>query len=327
MRKTALITGITGQDGSYLAEYLIKKGYSVHGVVRRVAAENEDHRFWRIKNFIKKIKLHSASLESYASIINIVSSVKPHEIYHLAAQSYIDYAFKDEFSTLNTNINGTHHLLSAIKKFTPKTKFYFAGSSEMFGKVTSIPQNELTPFYPRSTYGISKVAGFDLTRYYREAYGLFACSGILFNHESPRRGFEFVTRKITHSVARIKFGLQKNLILGNIKAKRDWGHAKDYVRAMWLMLQKKKPEDFVISTGIQHTVEDFAKLAFKEIDLNYKKYLIIDQKLYRPSEVDSLLGNCGKAKRLLKWKPEYNFKKLVKDMVKEDIEFVENEGY
>jgi len=327
MRKTALITGITGQDGSYLAEYLIKKGYSVHGVVRRVAAENEDHRFWRIKNFIKKIKLHSASLESYASIINIVSSIKPHEIYHLAAQSYIDYAFKDEFSTLNTNINGTHHLLSAIKKFTPKTKFYFAGSSEMFGKVKSIPQNELTPFYPRSTYGISKVAGFDLTRYYREAYGLFACSGILFNHESPRRGFEFVTRKITHSVARIKFGLQKNLILGNINAKRDWGHAKDYVRAMWLMLQRKKPEDFVISTGIQHTVEDFAKLAFKEIDLNYKKYLIIDQKLYRPSEVDSLLGNCSKAKRLLKWKPEYNFKKLVKDMVKEDIEFVENEGY
>ena len=258
MRKTALITGITGQDGSYLAEYLIKKGYSVHGVVRRVAAENEDHRFWRVKNFIKKIKLHSASLESYASIINIVSSVKPHEIYHLAAQSYIDYAFKDEFSTLNTNINGTHHLLSAIRKFTPKTKFYFAGSSEMFGKVTNIPQNELTPFYPRSTYGISKVAGFDLTRYYREAYGLFACSGILFNHESPRRGFEFVTRKITHSVARIKFGLQKNLILGNIIAKRDWGHAKDYVRAMWLMLQKKKPEDFVISTGIQHTVEDFA---------------------------------------------------------------------
>jgi len=327
MRKTALITGITGQDGSYLAEYLIKKGYSVHGVVRRVAAENEDHRFWRVKNFIKKIKLHSASLESYASIINIVSSVKPHEIYHLAAQSYIDYAFKDEFSTLNTNINGTHHLLSAIRKFTPKTKFYFAGSSEMFGKVTNIPQNELTPFYPRSTYGISKVAGFDLTRYYREAYGLFACSGILFNHESPRRGFEFVTRKITHSVARIKFGLQKNLILGNIKAKRDWGHAKDYVRAMWLMLQKKKPEDFVISTGIQHTVEDFAKLAFREINLNYKKYLIIDKKLYRPSEVDSLLGNCNKAKRLLKWKPEYNFKKLVKDMVKKDIEFVKNEGY
>ncbi len=327
MRKTALITGITGQDGSYLAEYLIKKGYLVHGVVRRVAAENEDHRFWRIKNFIKKIRLHSASLESYSSIINIVSNIKPHEVYHLAAQSYIDYAFKDEFSTLNTNINGTHHLLSAIRKFSPKTKFYFAGSSEMFGKVRNIPQNELTPFYPRSTYGISKVAGFDLTRYYREAYGLFTCSGILFNHESPRRGFEFVTRKITHSVARIKFGLQKNLILGNIKAKRDWGHAKDYVKAMWLMLQRKKPEDFVISTGTQHTVEDFAKLAFKEIGLNYKKYLIIDQKLYRPSEVDSLLGNCSKAKRLLKWKQEYSFKKLVKDMVKKDIEFVENEGY
>ncbi len=327
MKKIALITGITGQDGSYLAEFLLKKGYSVHGVVRRVATENEDHRYWRIKNFINELKLHSASLESYASIINIISKIKPHEIYHLAAQSYIDYAFKDEFSTLNTNINGTHFLLSAIKEFTPKTKFYFAGSSEMFGKVRRIPQNELTPFYPRSTYGISKVAGFELTRYYREAYNLYCCSGILFNHESPRRGFEFVTRKITHGVARIKFGLQKNLKLGNLKAKRDWGHAKDYVRAMWLMLQKKNPEDYVISTGIQHTVEDFAKLAFKEIGLNYKKFIKIDRKLYRPSEVDSLLGDCKKAKKKLKWKTEYDFKKLVKDMVLEDLKFVEKEGY
>ena len=327
MKKKALITGITGQDGSYLAEYLIKKGYEVHGIIRRVAAENEDHRFWRIKNFIKNLKLHSASLESYASIINIVSKIKPAEVYHLAAQSYIDYAFKDEFSTLNTNINGTHHLLSAIKEFTPKTKFYFAGSSEMFGKVRQIPQNELTPFYPRSTYGISKVAGFDLTRYYREAYGLYCCSGILFNHESPRRGFEFVTRKITHSVARIKFGLQKKIKLGNLKSKRDWGHAKDYVKAMWLMLQKKNPEDFVISTGKQNSVEDFAKLAFREVGLDYKKYIIIDKKLYRPSEVDSLLGNCKKAQIKLKWKQEYNFKQLVSDMVSADLNFVKKEGY
>ena len=327
MKKIALITGITGQDGSYLAEFLLKKGYSVHGLVRRVAAEDKSHRFWRLKSFINKLKIHAGSLESYASIINIITKIKPHEIYHLGAQSYIDYAFKDEFSTINTNINGTHFLLSAIKEFSPKTKFYFAGSSEMFGKVREIPQTEKTPFYPRSVYGISKVAGFDLTRNYREAYNLFCCSGILFNHESPRRGFEFVTRKITHAVARIKFGLQKDLRLGNIDARRDWGHAKDYVEAMWLMLNRKKPDDYVISTGKHFTVRDFAKLAFELVDLDYKKYVKVEQKLYRPSEVESLLGNCKKAKRELKWNPKYNFKKLVEDMVKADLEFVEKEGY
>ncbi len=327
MKKIALITGITGQDGSYLAEFLLKKGYSVHGLVRRVAAEDKSHRFWRLKNFINKLKIHAGSLESYASIINIITKIKPHEIYHLGAQSYIDYAFKDEFSTINTNINGTHFLLSAIKEFSPKTKFYFAGSSEMFGKVREIPQTEKTPFYPRSVYGISKVAGFDLTRNYREAYNLYCCSGILFNHESPRRGFEFVTRKITHAVARIKFGLQKDLKLGNMDAKRDWGHAKDYVEAMWLMLNKKKPDDYVISTGKHYTVRDFAKLAFELVDLDYKKYVKIEKNLYRPSEVESLLGNCKKAKRELKWKPKYDFKKLVEDMVKTDLEFVEKEGY
>ena len=327
MKKIALITGITGQDGSYLAEFLLKKGYSVHGLVRRVAAEDESHRFWRLKSFIDKLEIHAGSLESYASIINIITKIKPHEIYHLGAQSYIDYAFKDEFSTINTNINGTHFLLSAIKEFSPKTKFYFAGSSEMFGKVREIPQTEKTPFYPRSVYGISKVAGFDLTRNYREAYNLFCCSGILFNHESPRRGFEFVTRKITHAVARIKFGLQKDLRLGNMDAKRDWGHAKDYVEAMWLMLNKKRPDDYVISTGKHFTVRDFAKLAFELVDLDYKKYVKVEKKLYRPSEVESLLGNCKKAKRELKWKPKYDFKKLVADMVKTDLEFVEKEGY
>ena len=327
MKKIALITGITGQDGSYLAEFLLKKGYSVHGLVRRVAAEDKSHRFWRLKSFINKLKIHAGSLESYASIINIITKIKPHEIYHLGAQSYIDYAFKDEFSTINTNINGTHFLLSAIKEFSPKTKFYFAGSSEMFGKVREIPQTEKTPFYPRSVYGISKVAGFDLTRNYREAYNLYCCSGILFNHESPRRGFEFVTRKITHAVARIKFGLQKDLKLGNMDAKRDWGHAKDYVEAMWLMLNKKKPDDYVISTGKHYTVRDFAKLAFELVDLDYKKYVKIEKNLYRPSEVESLLGNCKKAKRELKWRPKYDFKKLVEDMVKTDLEFVEKEGY
>jgi len=327
MKKKALITGITGQDGSYLAEFLLSKGYVVHGMVRRVAAEDKTHRFWRLKHLLKKIIIHSGSLESYASIINIISKVKPNEIYHLAAQSYIDYAFKDEFSTINTNINGTHYLLSAIKGFSPKTKFYFAASSEMFGKVREIPQNELTPFNPRSTYGISKVAGHELTKHYRDAFNLFCCSGILFNHESPRRGFEFVTRKITHAVARIKFGLQNKLKLGNLSSKRDWGHAKDYVKAMWLMLNQKKAEDYVICTGKQYSVKDFAKLAFKEVGLDYKKYVLTDKKLYRPSEVDSLLGNCKKAKTKLKWKPEYNFKKLVKDMVKEDLEFVKKEGY
>ena len=327
MKKVALITGITGQDGSYLAELLLKKKYSVHGIVRRVAAEDESHRYWRLRHFINKINIHAGSLESYASIINLIIKVKPDEVYHLGAQSYVDYAFKDEFSTMNTNINGTHFLLSAIKEFSPKTKFYFAGSSEMFGKVQEIPQKETTPFHPRSTYGISKVAGFELTRYYRETYDLYSCSGLLFNHESPRRGFEFVTRKITHAVAKIKFGLQKEIKLGNLNAKRDWGHAKDYVRAMWLMLQKKNPEDYVISTGKQYSVKDFVKLAFNEVNLDYRKYVKIDPKLYRPAEVDSLLGDCKKAKLKLKWKPEYDFKKLVKDMIKEDLIFVKNEGY
>ena len=327
MNKKALITGITGQDGSYLAEFLLKKKYKVHGLVRRVALEDGSHRLWRLRHLLGKITLHAASLESYASLINIISKTKPNEIYHLGAQSYIDYAFKDGFSTLNTNINGTHFLLSAIKEFSPKTKFYFAGSSEMFGKVREIPQTEKTPFYPRSTYGISKVAGYDLTRHFREAYNLYCCSGILFNHESPRRGFEFVTRKITHSVARIKFGLQKKVKLGNLNAKRDWGHAEDYIRAMWLMLQKKKPEDFVIGTGTQYSVKDFAKLAFAEAGLDYKKYVVVDNKLYRPSEVDSLLANSRKARKILNWKPKYNFKKLVQDMVKEDLKFVEKEGY
>ena len=327
MKKRALITGITGQDGSYLAEFLLKKGYEVHGMVRRVASEDKTHRFWRLRKFLDKLHIHAGSLESYASMIKIITKVKPHELYHLGAQSYIDYAFKDEFSTVNTNINGTHYLLSAIKEFSPKTRFYFAGTSEMFGKVRETPQNEKTPFYPRSVYGISKVAGFDLTRNYREAYNLFCCSGILFNHESPRRGFEFVTRKITHAVARIKFGIQKDLKLGNMDAKRDWGHAKDHVEAMWLMLNQKQPKDYVVSTGKHYTVRDFAKLAFQLVDLDYRKFVKIEKKFFRPSEVESLLGNCSKAKKELKWKPKYDFKTLVEDMVRADLEFVEKEGY
>ncbi len=327
MSKKALITGITGQDGSYLTEFLLKKKYKVHGLVRRVALEDGNHRIWRLRHILNKITLHPASLESYASLVKIIQHIKPDEVYHLGAQSYVDYSFKDEFSTLNTNINGTHYILSALKEFSPKTKFYFAGSSEMFGKVREVPQSEKTPFYPRSVYGISKVAGYDLTRNYREAYNMFCCSGILFNHESPRRGFEFVTRKITHSVARIKFGLQKDLKLGNMDAKRDWGHAEDYVEAMWLMLNKRVPKDYVISTGTQYSVKDFAKMAFELVDLDYKKYIKIEKTLYRPSEVRTLLGDCRKAKRELKWKPKYDFKRLVKDMVRADLEFVEKEGY
>lgn len=327
MKKTALITGITGQDGSYLSEFLLKKNYKVHGVIRRVALEDATHRYWRLRNILNKITIHAASLESYASIIKIIQKVKPDEVYHLGAQSYIDYAFKDEFSTVNTNINGTHHLLSALRDFSPKTKFYFAGSSEMFGKVIEIPQKETTPFYPRSIYGITKCAGFDLTRNYREAYNLFGCTGILFNHESPRRGYEFVTRKISHAVAKIKLGLQKKLELGNIMAKRDWGHASDYVEAMWLMLQQKNPEDFVICTGKQYSVKDFAKLAFEQVNLDYRDYVVIKKHLQRPSEVDSLLGDCSKAKKKLRWKPKVNFKGLVKDMVESDLEFVKEQGY
>ena len=319
--KKALITGITGQDGSYLAEFLLKKKYKVYGIVRRVALEDETHRLWRIKHLLKKIELKSASLESYASLVKIIQKIKPDEIYHLGAQSYVSYSFEDEFSTLNTNINGTHYILSAIKDFSSKTKFYFAGSSEMFGKVQRKIQDENTRFYPRSAYGISKVAGFELTRNYRDAYNLFACTGILFNHESPRRGFEFVTRKISSSVAKIKYGKQKYLYLGNINAKRDWGHAKDYVKAMWLMLQQKKPSDFVIGTGTMNSVKDFLKIAFSMVGLNYKKYLKIDKSLLRPSEVETLRANYNKAKRILKWKPTVNFKKLVKEMVVEDLKY------
>ena len=322
--KKVLITGITGQDGSYLAEFLLKKNYKVYGFIRRVALEDEAHRLWRIRHLLKKINLSNASLESYASIVKIIQKIKPDEIYHLAAQSYVSYSFQDEFSTLNTNINGTHYILSAIKEFSPKTKFYFAASSEMFGKVVKTPQDELTPFYPRSSYGISKVAGYDLTRNYREAYNIFACSGILFNHESPRRGFEFVTRKISFAVAKIKLGLQKKLFLGNLNAKRDWGHAKDYIKAMWLMLQKKKPTDYVVGTGKTYSVKEFVKIAFDHVGLNYKDYVRKDKKLFRPAEVDLLKANFSKAKRELKWKPEISFKELVINMVDSDLEFVKN---
>ncbi len=320
MKKRALITGITGQDGSYLAEFLLAKGYEVHGIVRRVALEDTEHRLWRIRHLLGKVVLHPGSLESYASVFKIVESIKPNECYHLAAQSFVSYSFEDEFTTINTNINGTHYILSAIKEKAPQCRFYFAGSSEMFGQVKEVPQNEDTPFHPRSPYGISKVAGFDLTRNYREAYGLFACSGILFNHESPRRGFEFVTRKISTGVAKIKNGLTDSLVLGNLDAKRDWGYASDYVIAMWLMLQQDKPDDYVIATGETHSVREFVQIAFACAGLNWKKYVKIDDSFYRPAEVHLLIGDYRKAARKLKWHPQVKFRELIEMMVNADIE-------
>ena len=320
MAKIALITGITGQDGSYLAELLLSKGYKVHGIIRRVALEDEIHRLWRIRKILNDITLHPGSLESYARIFNLIQKIKPDEIYHLGAQSYVGYSFEDEFSTFSMNINGTHYMLSALREFANKeVKFYFAASSEMFGKSNEVAQNESTPFHPRSAYGISKVTGYHLVQNYREAYKLHASSGILFNHESPRRGFEFVTRKISFGVARIKKGLQKKIKLGNIESKRDWGHAKDYVNAMWLMLQQKNPDDYVIGTGKQNTVEEFAKKAFDYVNLNYKDHITIDKNLIRPAEVDTLLADYSKAKKILKWEPKITFDELVANMVEEDL--------
>ena len=323
MSKVALITGITGQDGSYLAELLLAKGYKVHGIVRRVALEDETHRLGRIRKILDDITLHPGSLESYARIFNIIQKIKPDEIYHLGAQSYVGYSFEDEFSTFSMNINGTHYMLSAVKELMDsKVKFYFAASSEMFGRVKESPQNENTPFHPRSAYGVSKVTGFHLVKNYREAYKLHASNGILFNHESPRRGFEFVTRKISQGVARIKKGFQKKIKLGNIKSKRDWGHAIDYVNAMWLMLQQENGEDYVIGTGKQHTVEEFAQRAFAHVGLNYKDHVVIDKKLMRPAEVDTLLADYTKAKKILKWEPKITFDDLVIGMVEHDLRHV-----
>ncbi|MBX3237419.1 MAG: GDP-mannose 4,6-dehydratase [Nitrospiraceae bacterium] len=324
--KRALITGITGQDGSYLAEYLLEKGYEVHGIVRRVALEDPEHRLWRIAHVKDRLHLHAGSLESLPSLYRVLNVVRPEECYHLAAQSFVAYSFEDEFSTLNANINGTHHMLAALRDVVPLCRFYFAASSEMFGKVEEVPQTERTPFHPRSAYGISKVAGFDLTRNYREAYGLFACSGILYNHESPRRGYEFVTRKITSHAARIKLGLAKELKLGNLEAKRDWGHAREYVKAMWLMLQQNEPDDYVIATGEQHTVRAFAEAAFGHLGLDYRDYVQIDPQFLRPADVETLLGDPAKAKATLGWSYRLSFNDLVSEMVEADVRWLEGRG-
>lgn len=317
--KRALITGITGQDGSYLAELLLEKGYEVHGIIRRIGIDDPRHRLLRISHIQNKLHLHAGSIENYASIYSIFKKVRPQECYHLAAQSFVGYSFDDEFSTITTNISGTHYVLSALKEVVPKCRFYFAGSSEMFGNAQKTPQNEITPFYPRSPYGISKIAGYHLVRNYRDRYDLFASCGILFNHESPRRGHEYVTRKIAVAVAEIKCGISKELRIGNTDAFRDWGYAGDYVKAMWLMLQQKQPDDYVIATGKVHTVQEFIETAFTHAGLDWKKFVIKDKLFYRP-ETMILRGNAQKAHKILKWKPEITFDKLVRIMVDAEIE-------
>ena len=323
MAKTALITGLSGQDGSYLAELLLQKGYKVYGLVRRVAYEDEKKRLSRVTDVLSKVTIHPGDITDFAGLCRLLAKIKPDEIYHLAAQSFVQISFEEEFNTLRTNIDGTHYLLRAIVEtdLAKKTKFYFAGSSEMYGQATQVPQDENTPFNPVSPYAISKVTGFYLTKMYRVAYGLFACNGILFNHESPRRGLEFVTRKITSTAAKIKKGQAKKLELGNPDAKRDWGFAGDYVEAMWLMLQQNKADDYVLATGETHTVREFVELAFEQLDLDPKKYVSYNTKQHlRKAEVPLLLGNAGKARKKLGWKPRVNFEKLVKQMVRADYD-------
>jgi GDPmannose 4,6-dehydratase len=324
--KTALITGITGQDGSYLAEHLLSLGYAVHGLVRRVALEEPEHRMSRIAHLRDRITLQSGSLESYPSLFHIFSKTQFDEVYHLAAQSFVAESFADGFSTMNTNSNGTHYVLAAMRELQPQAKFYFAGSSEMFGKVRETPQCETTAFHPRSPYGISKVSGYYLTLNYREAYNMFCANGILFNHESPRRGFEFVTRKITSSVARILAGKQKELLLGNLDARRDWGHAADYVRAMHAMLQQPEPGDYVVATGETHTVREFCELSFSRAGLDWRKYVKTDPRYVRPAEVDLLIGDPSKARKELGWSASYNFEQLVHEMVDCDLRAIQQES-
>lgn len=315
----ALITGITGQDGSYLAELLLAKGYEVHGLIRRVALEDPEHRLSRIAHLIDRLHLHAASLESYPSIFATVSEIQPDELYHLAAQSFVSYSFDDAFSTFRTNIDGTHYVLESVRRSLPGCRVYFAGTSEMFGHAEEAPQHERTRFHPRSPYGISKVTGFELARNYREAYGLFVAGGIQFNHESPRRGFEFVTRKITRHVARIRAGQATELPLGNLDAKRDWGFSGDYVEAMRLMLAHTEPDDFVVATGETHSVREFCEVAFARAGLDWERHVVVRPEFYRPAEVHLLLGDATKAHTVLGWRPTVGFEQLVHMMVDHDL--------
>jgi len=313
--KTALITGITGQDGSYLAELLLDRGYRVCGMVRRSSTENCQ----RIEHLRDRVELHQADLLDQTSIAGVLGQVKPDEIYNLAAMSFVPTSWTQPVLTAEFTGVGVTRLLEAVRHVCPEARFYQASSSEMFGKVRETPQRESTPFHPRSPYGVAKVYGHFITVNYRESYGLFACSGILFNHESPRRGMEFVTRKISHGVAKIKLGLAKELRLGNLQAKRDWGFAGDYVRAMWQMLQQNHPDDYVVSTGETHTVEEFVHLAFSHVGLDWRQYVVVDPQFYRPAEVDLLLGDPTKARRQLGWRPGVSFEQLVTTMVEADL--------
>jgi GDPmannose 4,6-dehydratase len=317
--KTACISGITGQDGSYLAELLLAQGYEVHGLVRRVALEDQRLRLGRLTDVADRVHLHAAGLENMASVFSAVREIQPQEFYHLAAQSYVPYSFDDAFTTLRTNIEGTHFVLEALRQCAPDCRVYFAGTSEMFGNAAVTPQNEDTPFQPRSPYGISKVAGYHLARNYREAYGMYVSCGLLFNHESPRRGYEFVSRKISAQVARIRAGTATDLALGNLDARRDWGYAKDFVDAMPRMLALDEPRDFVIATGQTHSVRDFCELAFARAGLDHRDYVRTDDALRRPAEVHDLCGDFSRARRELDWSPSCTFPELVAMMVDHDL--------
>ncbi|BCS34707.1 GDP-mannose 4,6-dehydratase [Luteitalea sp. TBR-22] len=315
MAKTALITGITGQDGSYLAEFLLGKGYRVVGTVRRSSAPN----LWRIEHLLDRIELRPADLLDQLSIVRLVEDVKPDELYNLGAMSFVPASWDTPLLTGEFNSQGVTRVLEAIRQVKPDTRFYQASSSEMFGKVRAVPQSEDTPFHPRSPYGVSKVFGHYITVNYRESYGMFACSGILFNHESPRRGLEFVTRKVTDGVARIKLGLADTLPLGNLDARRDWGFAGDYVKAMWLMLQQSTPDDYVVATGETHPVKELVEIAFSHVGLDWEKYVRVDPRFLRPAEVDLLIGDPAKAHAQLGWKREVDFRGLVTMMVDADV--------
>jgi GDPmannose 4,6-dehydratase len=316
MSKRALITGITGQDGSYLAEWLLSQGYEVYGVIRRSSAPN----LWRIEGLLDKIQLRPADLLDQLSLFRLIEEVRPSEIYNLAAMSFVPASWEQPLLTGEYNAQGVTRALEAIRQVDTSIRFYQASSSEMFGKVREVPQTELTPFYPRSPYGVSKVYGHYITVNYRESYGLHASSGILFNHESPRRGLEFVTRKVTDGVARIKLGLARELRMGNLDARRDWGFAGDYVRAMWLMLQQDQPDDFVIATNETHSVRELVELAFAHVGLDWQEYVKIDERFIRPAEVDLLIGDPARAKEKLGWSPTVDFAALVRMMVDADVQ-------
>jgi GDPmannose 4,6-dehydratase len=315
--KKAIITGVTGQDGSYLAEFLLEKGYEVHGVVRRSSTEN----FERIGHLRDRIRLHQADLLDQLSVIDVLREVRPQEVYNLAAMSFVPTSWKQPVLTGEFTAIGVTRVLEAIRLLDPHgIRFYQASSSEMFGKVRETPQTEATPFHPRSPYGVAKAYGHFITVNYRESYGMYCCSGILFNHESPRRGLEFVTRKVSDGVARIKLGLARELRLGNLEARRDWGFAGDYVQAMWLMLQRDQPDDYVVATGEAHTVQELVETAFRCVSLDWREHVVQDPALVRPAEVDLLIGDASKARRVLGWQPNVGFRELVERMVRADLE-------